>query len=294
MVTSSLIEDRVHYLLSELTVPSLKDICRKKKLRGFSKLKKDDLVDFIVDYLVESEPISQLESLAESIVNFQTHDMLNIEKRIIDILSTELKFSGTFLPRGGKLVTCSYTSTSGEVTCTCEDFTDFNATCSHVKALISLAIASNLCSSNFISKYSLSDELISLAEEFLEEKAEISSETLQRYLEEDFAFSGRIEKAQELLKEKFDISFSPTGIRGHYLGKDKDTGELTPVFVIDFNRVNRTITHDCGDFIGRTSRMARACKHLVAIFLLWGKDNSDVQAIWQSITSCRWRLKPPE
>ncbi|MFX1512371.1 MAG: hypothetical protein ACFFCQ_07280 [Promethearchaeota archaeon] len=292
MSDSSHVEDRVHFLLSELTIPNLKDICRKKKLRGFSKLKKADLVDFIVDSLVESESLSELESLAESVVNFQAYEMLNIKNRIIDLMDSDSKFVGTFVPRGGQLNTCTIQPALEEVICSCADYTDFSAICSHQKSLLSLAIAAKKCSPELSANYKLSDEFIDLANEFLEERASVTSEKLEKYLVDNFAFTGRAEKAAELSKKKFQLSFSPTRIEGHYLGKTKETGQLKPVFVINFDRLRRTITHNCPDFLNRTSRMAKACKHLIAVFLLWG-DDPDTNSIWQSLVSCRWRFESP-
>ncbi len=297
MSDPAFLEDRVHYLLSQLKVPNLKDICRKKGFRGFSKLKKDNLVDFIIDSLAETvekdELSSALESLADSVVNFQAYEMLNIEKRVIDIFESDSNFIGTFIPRGEELNTSTLVPSTGKAICTCDDFAEFDAVCSHIKALISLAIASKMCSRTLSTEYGLFEELIELANDFLEKSVTLSSEAMEEYLVEDFAYSGRIEKAQELIKDKFDLSFSPMGIKGHYLGKDKETGELKPVFLINIDRTKRVIIHDCGDFLGRTSRMAKACKHLVAIFLIWGKENPDVRTIWHSFVSCRWRFEHP-
>jgi len=56
-----IIDDRtlLNYLFQSLTVNELKQICRDFNIKGFSKLKRDELVEFILDSLAEEE-ISQV------------------------------------------------------------------------------------------------------------------------------------------------------------------------------------------------------------------------------------------
>ncbi|MFX1571665.1 MAG: Rho termination factor N-terminal domain-containing protein [Promethearchaeota archaeon] len=51
------IDDRTYlnYLLQSLNVDDLKQICRDFEIKGFSKLKKSELIDFILDSLAEEE-----------------------------------------------------------------------------------------------------------------------------------------------------------------------------------------------------------------------------------------------
>ncbi|TFF95109.1 MAG: hypothetical protein EU547_07890 [Promethearchaeota archaeon] len=45
----------MNYLLQSLNVPDLKEICREYKIRGYSRLKKAELIEFIIDSLAEEE-----------------------------------------------------------------------------------------------------------------------------------------------------------------------------------------------------------------------------------------------
>ena len=51
------IDDRKYltYLLPALNVKELKDICREYNLKGYSKLKKIELIEFILDSMAEEE-----------------------------------------------------------------------------------------------------------------------------------------------------------------------------------------------------------------------------------------------
>ena len=51
------IDDKTYltYLLQALNVNNLKQICRDFSIKGFSKLKKGELVDYILDSLAEEE-----------------------------------------------------------------------------------------------------------------------------------------------------------------------------------------------------------------------------------------------
>ena len=51
------IDDRTYlnFLLQSLNVDDLKQICRDFEIKGFSKFKKSELIDFILDSLAEEE-----------------------------------------------------------------------------------------------------------------------------------------------------------------------------------------------------------------------------------------------
>jgi hypothetical protein len=56
-IMSSKVDDKIYlsYLLQSLNVNELKQICRDFEIKGFSKLKKTELIDFILDSLAEEE-----------------------------------------------------------------------------------------------------------------------------------------------------------------------------------------------------------------------------------------------
>jgi len=94
------------YLLQSLIVKELKDICREKDIRGYSKLKRDELVDFIIDslsieekrdYIIEneSEIIGREVAKALTILNGKGKDKLEkIEVKNEKTHHLELTFSG--------------------------------------------------------------------------------------------------------------------------------------------------------------------------------------------------------
>ena len=45
----------LNYLMQSLNVDDLKDICREYGIKGYSRLKKAELLDFIIDSLAEEE-----------------------------------------------------------------------------------------------------------------------------------------------------------------------------------------------------------------------------------------------
>ena len=45
----------LNYLLQSLNLPELKQICRDFGIKGYSSLKKAELIDFIIDSLAEEE-----------------------------------------------------------------------------------------------------------------------------------------------------------------------------------------------------------------------------------------------
>jgi hypothetical protein len=65
------IDDRTFltYLLQYLNVNDLKQICRDFNIKGFSKLKKVELIDFILDSLAEEEMVELLEQKEVEIVS---------------------------------------------------------------------------------------------------------------------------------------------------------------------------------------------------------------------------------
>jgi len=65
------IDDRTYltYLLQYLNVDNLKQICREFTIKGFSKLKKAELIDFILDSLAEEEMAELLKQREDDIVS---------------------------------------------------------------------------------------------------------------------------------------------------------------------------------------------------------------------------------
>ena len=65
------IDNKVYlkYLLQSLNVDNLKQICREFNIKGFSKLKKAELVDFILDSLAEEEMVELLKQKEVDIVS---------------------------------------------------------------------------------------------------------------------------------------------------------------------------------------------------------------------------------
>ena len=57
------------YLLKYLNVNDLKQVCRDFDLKGFSRLKKDDLIEFILNSLAEEEMIELLQQRELDIVS---------------------------------------------------------------------------------------------------------------------------------------------------------------------------------------------------------------------------------
>lgn len=66
------------YLLHSLTLPQLKEICKEYELRGYSTLKKNELIEFIVDSLSLEEKLEYLDEKEVEIINFQIAKALQI------------------------------------------------------------------------------------------------------------------------------------------------------------------------------------------------------------------------
>ncbi|MBY9007659.1 MAG: Rho termination factor N-terminal domain-containing protein [Candidatus Lokiarchaeota archaeon] len=102
------IDDRTYlkYLLPSLNVKDLKQICREFEIKGYSKLKKDDLIDFILDSQSEEEMkelVNQKENLIieegiklalDKINGKDRENVADIEIKNLDLNEIEIRFKG--------------------------------------------------------------------------------------------------------------------------------------------------------------------------------------------------------
>lgn len=79
-ILSKKLDDKIYlnYLLQSLNVNDLKQLCRDFKLKGYSKLKKTELVDFILDSLAEEELEELLEQKELEIISNEIQTAIKI------------------------------------------------------------------------------------------------------------------------------------------------------------------------------------------------------------------------
>jgi len=74
-ILSKKLDDKIYlnYLLQSLNINDLKQMCRDFEIKGYSKLKKTELVDFILDSLAEEELKDLLEQKELEIISNEIH-----------------------------------------------------------------------------------------------------------------------------------------------------------------------------------------------------------------------------
>ena len=70
----------LHYLLQSYTIPDLKIMCRTFNIKGYSNLKKQDLIQYIIDYLSEEERLDFLREHELEIIEQEFNKALAILK----------------------------------------------------------------------------------------------------------------------------------------------------------------------------------------------------------------------
>jgi len=79
-ILSKKLDDKIYlnYLLQSLNIKDLKQLCRDFELRGYSKLKKTELVDFILDSLAEEELKELLEQKELDVISNEIQTAIKI------------------------------------------------------------------------------------------------------------------------------------------------------------------------------------------------------------------------